>query len=80
MGQMYFVITNSEGDTRVVELSKAELEKRLNEKYWGERDVRFAESVPKESDTNYWGGVVLIIRGSVVVPNEVSTVTKFEVP
>jgi len=72
----YYVIRNSEGDTYVERISKQELVKRLNENYYGEE---YLNGVPKESDTNYWGGQTLIIKGEVVVPREKRVVTEFDI-
>lgn len=76
--EMYFVIHCSEdGDIRVENLTKAELEKRLNEKYWGQAPV-FADALP-DTDPNYWKGQYVVIKGTIVVPKAVETVTQYEV-
>lgn len=74
----YFTIRNSDGDTRVDEWTKEELEERLEEGYWGK--VTHPDKLPENSDTNYWGNSVLIIRGEVVSPKAVKTVIKLELP
>ena len=70
---MYFLISNSDGDTHVEPLSEKELLKRLND----ENGIDFLSELPKEMDTNYWGEGVLIIKGEVVVPKEETVVTKY---
>jgi len=35
--------------------------------------------MPTDSDPNYWGECVLIIKGSVVTPEPVEIITKFEI-
>lgn len=74
----YYVITNSDGETMVEEISKEELEKRLqpDERYYGNRD--YLDKVP-DLDTNYWGEDVLIIKGSIVVPEAVEVVTQVKI-
>ena len=75
---MYFVITNSDGDTNVTPFTKEALEAAIAENYWGE-DVTYLEKIPNPTDTNYWGVSVLIIKGDVVVPKPVETVIKYEI-
>jgi hypothetical protein len=41
--QKYFVISNSDGDTTVKEHSKDELEKNINDQYWG--NVGFIDKI-----------------------------------
>jgi hypothetical protein len=72
----YFVICNSNGDTRVDQLSQAELNRRLVENYYG--DVKFLVTIP-DSDTNYWGETILIIRGSITVPTAEEVIVKYTV-
>ncbi|HET8688315.1 MAG TPA: hypothetical protein VFM18_17030 [Methanosarcina sp.] len=71
----YFVIRNSDGDTYVEQMSQTELEEKLSENYWG--DVKFLDAVP-DSDTNYWGEVILIIRGSIAVPRAEEVVVRYK--
>lgn len=75
--EKYFVINNSDGDTNIQSMSKDKLLERINENYWG--DVEFFDELPKESDTNYWGGGVLIIKGSVVSPQAKTKITEFSI-
>lgn len=72
----YFVISTGPDGTHVSAISKEELEKRLNEQYWGD-EPRFAELGPR-TDFNY-GSHIYIIKGETVLPREVSVVTKYEV-
>lgn len=74
---MYFVIANSDGDTCVESLNKEELLKRLDENYYGIRTV--LNDIPENNDTNYWGEGILIIKGSVVVPQGVEKVIKYDI-
>jgi hypothetical protein len=73
----YFVISNSEGDTRVSMVTKQELLTRINENYWGERE--YLSEIPDELDTNYWGNNVLIIKGEVVSPVAKEKVIEYEI-
>jgi len=73
----YFVITNSDGDTHVSQITKEDLLEKLNENYWGSRV--FFDKMPKDSDTNYWGDSVLIIKGEIVAPSEEKVVTQYKI-
>lgn len=75
----YFVIHNSEGDTTVEEVTKEELESRLESEdpYYGTSDC--LDKIPERSDTNYWEGKPLIIKGDIVVPRSVQVITKIEI-
>lgn len=76
--EQYFVITNSDGDTHVDVLNKEELLKRINEGYYGSNREIF-DKLPKESDTNYWGDGILIIKGSLVSPKPISKITEYTI-
>jgi hypothetical protein len=73
----YIVISASEGGLHIKELSKAQIEKNLAEEYWGS-DVNIATRMPTESDPNYWGTQLIIIKGEIVVPAKKEVVTKYE--
>lgn len=73
----YFLLVPGEDGMRVEVLDKAELEKRLVEGYYGSRKV--VGQVP-ERDHNYWGNAMVIIKGDLVLPKTVETVTKVELP
>jgi len=77
MSDVYFVINNNEGDTRVNMITKQELLERVNEHYWGH--CEYLSEVPQERDTNYWGVSVLIIKGEVVVPTAKEKVIEYEI-
>jgi hypothetical protein len=74
--ERYFVIINSDGDTTVDVVTKDVLLERLDENYYGNRE--FLSSIPK-GDTNYWGDSILIIKGDVVTPTPITTITKFDI-
>lgn len=73
---MYFVISNSDGDTSVESISESTLKERLAENYYG--PVGFKESLNGNKDTNYWGGNILIIKGEIIVPTPIQTVTEYK--
>ena len=73
MTQMYYVIYNFDGDTHVHEIDEKTLKERLKEKYYG--NVEFRNKVDSTEDTNYWGESILIIKGSIVQPTPIQTVT-----
>ena len=75
----YFVIHNFEGETDVEQISREELKNRLtgdDESYYGQEG--FLSKI-KETDTNYWGRNLLIIKGEIVVPKPIKIVEAFEV-
>lgn len=71
----YFVIRNSDGDTYVDEVSEEVLKKRLAEEHYG--PTGFLQKITG-NDTNYWGDKILIIKGSIVIPQAVQTVTEYK--
>ena len=75
---MYFVISNSDGDTYVRQMGEDELLKELNPDACGDVILDSAEVLRSlaEVDTNCWGGKFLIIRGEIVVPREEQVVTR----
>lgn len=75
MEDTYFIISNSDGDTSVTPMTESELLDALGEDYWG--DVDFLKNLA-ENDTNYWGGDILIIKGSMVIPKPKAVVTSYE--
>lgn len=76
---MYFVIRNSDGDTRIRQMTAEELKKALKEENWGS-DPDFIQPNSKyDSDTNYWGNALMIIKGEIIVPKPKQTVTEYEV-
>jgi len=78
--ETYFVISNSDGDTTIGEYTKSELLKLLEAKDFGNvfPFTRFPQ-FPENPDPNYWGDNILIIKGKVVSPKPVETVTKYEI-
>jgi len=76
--EKYFIINNSDGDTCVDCVSKEELLKRINSGYYGEHQS-FLDVMPNESDTNYWGDNILIIKGEIVSPKEQKIVTEYTI-
>ena len=76
MRNTYFIIYNSDGETRVNVLTKEELTKRLNEEYYGD-DVEFLGKID-ENDTNYWGDAILIINGEIITPKPVEAFKGYE--
>jgi hypothetical protein len=78
MKEMYFIISNPDGDTTVEAIEKKELIARLEDNYYGSGRLPFPE-LPDENDTNYWGEGFLIIKGSVVYPKAKEVITKFDI-
>jgi len=74
---MYFMISNSDGDTYITSLTKTELLEELEE-----REIQFitSEELEKEYDTNYWGeNVALVIKGDVIIPKPKEIIMSYEV-
>lgn len=78
MKESYHVISTSEDGVSVYALSKEDLEKRLAEQYWG--DKKILNELPSERDPGYWGSCIVIIKGSVVVPQPVKVVEEYRLP
>lgn len=76
MEETYFVIINSDGDTRITRYSKKELLAEIEDGGFGEGI--FTE-FPSDSDTNYWAGEALIIKGKMVAPQAEEVVTKYKI-
>jgi hypothetical protein len=71
----YFVIYSSEdGEVSVERLSKEDLEKRLNENYWGDKPKFLSES----DDLAYNAGL-MIIKGELVTPQPKKVVEEWDV-
>lgn len=68
----YFLISNGDGDTYVQQYTQEELLERIS------HDEGFLKEI-KDCDTNYWGGVPLIIKGEIVIPRPIETVTKLTI-
>ena len=78
--EKYFIISNSDGDTTVTEMSKEELLLAIEENYWGDRTpMTLQDYHESRSDTNYWGESIMIIKGNIVVPTPKQVITKFEI-
>ena len=75
--EKYFVISTSDGDTMIDVLDKETLLKRLEENYWGNMEI-ISDEIP-DSDTNYWGDSIVIIKGEIVTPTPIVTVTKLDI-
>lgn len=73
---MYFMISNSDGDTYITPVTKTELLKELED-----RNVEFLnkEELDADHDSNYWGeNVLLIIKGEVIVPKPKEIIKSYE--
>jgi hypothetical protein len=72
----YFVLTTGSG-ANVEQMTKGELEDRLNENYWGETEwcTDLSTSIDLLAER-----VHLVIKGEIVAPREVETVVKLEIP
>lgn len=73
--EKYFVITNSDGNTHVECITKDVLLERINEEHYGRRE--YLNNMPTDSDTNYWGDSILVIKGSIVAPQAKTKITEY---
>lgn len=76
--EIYYIISNSDGDTRVVPMSKDELMQNLNEDGSGYKATDVMSAID-HMDTNYWDDGFLIIKGEIVRPEVVTEVTKWQI-
>ncbi len=78
MEDKYYIIHRGEDSTSVSEVSKEELLNRIDpsDQYYG--DVGFLDSIT-DTDVDYWGDNILIIKGSIVTPTEKKIVTKYDI-
>lgn len=79
----YYLIYNSDGDTMVSEYEKEDLLKEIEDGEWTMDDdepPEFLDSIPKDRDTNYWKGKMLIIKGEIVTLEKKEVVTKYDLP
>lgn len=72
-----FVIRNSDGDTYVEQTTEEKFLKDLAAGEYGGRHCLTAEDAKKKADTNYWGNGMLVIRGEVVIPKPIESITKY---
>jgi len=79
MKETYFVIRNSDGDTTVNAVSKEELLEQIEEGEYGKEGKGILSFLPDNTDTNYWGDGILIIKGKIVVPRGEFVITKFNI-
>lgn len=76
---MYYVISAGADGVHISEYTKKQLENLLiADGFLGES--RICATFPKETDVNYWGDRLVIIKGEVVMPQAVQIVQVFELP
>lgn len=74
----YVVMTQTEDGLYIGQMTREELTKRLNEKYWGNKSIN--SLVPKFCDGQFdVEGITILECVRVVLPREVKTVTAYEV-
>lgn len=76
MEDKYFTIRNSDGYTIVNQLTKEQLLNGLED---GNYSEGILDELPSQTDTNYWGGKILIIKGTVVSPTAEQVVTRYNI-
>jgi len=77
MSESYIVIHTGEDGINIQRLDKATLLSRIKENFWG--TTEFGSALPPESDPEYWGTRLTIVKGKVVVPQTKLTVVDYEV-
>ena len=81
--ETYFVLNSSGGGIYIEQVSKREIEARLNDRYYGE-DAIILERIPQMDGGHFEvpgsgdRSKVLIIKGQIVTPKPVKIVTRFE--
>jgi hypothetical protein len=76
MDEKYFVISCSEdGETTVEVMDRETLLERIESEYWGSKEV--LSELPENTDTNYWGNGLVIIKGKMVVPKAEQVITRY---
>lgn len=76
---MVFVISASNGDTSIEQITKEELEQRLSGFYYGDKP-QFLDRIPSD-DPAYWPeNAILVIVGVVTVPQPDQVVTRWTLP
>ena len=80
--QSYFILTSSEDGISIETMSKEDMEKSLRKNEWGSK-VKFLKQVPEIDKGCFWlengeEDAVLIIKGEIIVPKPVKTVTEYE--
>lgn len=76
----YTVIwTSEDGDVRAEVMSENELLKRLNERYWGDVEIRTADSLDDDGDLRQRKGLI-ILKGEPIVPTTKQVVTEYVLP
>ncbi len=75
MSDKYYVLTNSDGDVSIEELTKEELLERINEEYYGNPKFNLVSKI--DSDLTAYLDGLIIIKGKCIIPHEVMTVTEF---
>ena len=76
--EFYYLIRNSDGDTYIHQYTKEEILKVLNEEHVYS-NIDFFNNMPLETDTNYWGENVLLIKGKIVKPEPKTKITTFDI-
>jgi len=78
----YFIISNSDGETTVDQIDKDTLIERIQPEegeecnYYGR--AGFLNKI-EDSDTNYWGDNILIIKGEIISPKPKTVIETYEV-
>lgn len=75
-----YIVIHSAGSDGVFisQHTQEDLEKKLDERYWG-NTTEIVPELPSETSIEYWRGhLLVVIKGKVIVPKAVETVTKFK--
>lgn len=76
----YFLIRNSDGDTMVSLINKDEFLAEVENGEWGQPLELIDDIRTLDSNTNYWDGKMLIIKGEIVTLEKKEVVTKYDLP
>lgn len=74
----YFIIAQTEDGINISEpLSKEEVLRRVEEKYYG--NIPILNRMPLMIDSSLYDNGLIIIKGDIVMPKPVQTVTKYDI-
>ncbi len=70
----YYVFHHTIDSIGIEQVSKSELEERLDEGYWGLLPI--FDRIPQDLIRDSWGECLIIIKGDVVVPEKKEVIIK----
>lgn len=81
MEQYFLIYTNDDGEARVLQMNKTELQDAMGDPErtgWLKGENAFNDKNFNEA-TAYWGDAFLIIKGTIVTPKPVQRIIEWEI-